>query len=955
MNRILIKTFVALALLLSISEVASGGTVRFDMLLNGAPSDVLLGEVTQDIDQSSGLCILTVSPALAYSVESVTARKVVDAGYAQSRRKAPTVSVPIEVSAGDVENTWLFSMPPDDYDIEVMVNFKIRKFGLAVKGIEVTAVNRDNILGDANATVRFNPISNTLTLYGANIETTDTTAMVRSSLPVLTVDLRGNNRLKFVKGFVSELTTGMASLNFTTKEETLGQLSWETFTDGGVAPFFASGFNVNCEAPLRDFSVCEAERLISKEIIITYDLLVGSTPVTSKNCTDILGDGGTVKYAETDHTLVLEGATLFGTSVTSSLAEGLTIYLLGENVISGSGNLIVSTVNNAPLEFTTSDTRPGMLKLIKTEVTGIWMSGFGNPVVPEGYATTTDVYEMTVSRIVRIAPIVQETENGEQPKIEEPTDGFGQEATGEDPDTYLNVVVNNVLYTLKASDYSEGDDENPDDPSGVNLTEVPDNMDDVLNEIPGTPDYADAFKGLTIEVPAGNGQVMVTGEIGTGAKLAVKIGNNDPVLFPNDDFPAVNELETISIPYSCSENTFVYIYLASAVPDGSPSRQAAARAMSPFRGRVLTGHVKITSVGGSSSLVVSNNAYSSQTNTFSNRVIAYNVPASAKTADNHGIVMSTVAVQTPAALARGTRREAAEEQKKITELGSSVFDNVDKDEILYIDLSGTDIKDMTVNRIGGLFAGFGQNTLIYLPAANDDGGEDNVILEDNCARVNLVDDMDFRAPKSFTADNAALVRTFTVGETSTAFLPFALSKEQADAVGSFHTFKKVDGANAVFNEAETSGTMANTPYVFVPVATKIAAQNVSVEGYMDSFAASGNLIGTYEKLLWDTDKTDIYGFTATGLGEVATGRFVRVAAGEWLSPFSAYMKVSNNPNSSLNLVIGDNPTSHITEVNASSTINDSWYTISGQRLAHKPSLKGFYINNRKIIILNSKF
>ena len=697
-----------------------------------------------------------------------------------------------------------------------------RSYNLWVTGTRVTSMNKENVLGDANATVRFNPQTNTLSLYGANLVVQDSTTIVRSAVPALIVDLHGNNRMKFANGFVSMLATQQCSLTFTTSTASPGQLSWETFDAGAGNPVFATGFDVTCQEPLRSFSESEGERLISVATATTYELMVGSTAVTSTNCTDILGNGGTVKYAADSQTLVLEGANLNDKTITSRLAGGLTIYLLGENTISGAENLIVSTVGGASLTFTSSDTKPGSLTLTKTADDGTWIAGFADSTIPSDYATATDGNTMTIAHPVPITPIVAETENGDVPETNKTTDEFYWETTGHEADDYLNVVVNNVLYTLKAGDYNEGDYDKPDDPSGVNLTEVPADMDAVLTKTPGSDDYADAFKGLTIEVPAGNGQVLVTGEIGAAAKLAVKIGNDAPVLFPNDDYPTTGELETIVIPYSCSENTFVYVYLASTTV-------TTARAESPFRGRVLTGHVKITSVGASSSLVVNTNSYSSQANTVQGSVVAYAVPAGATTSDNHGVVMSTVDVETTSASARGVRR--APEKKKITQLGNSVFDSLDKDQILFIDLSGTAIQDMTVNRSAGLFDGFGQNTLFYLPADNDDGGEANVVLGDNCAHLSLVDKMDFRAPNGFTAAKVDLERTFTAGKTSTVFLPFGLSKAQADAIGAFHTFKAIDGPNAVFNEAETNGTTANTPYVFVPTAEKIEVENVGIVGY----------------------------------------------------------------------------------------------------------------------------
>ena len=812
-----------------------------------------------------------------------------------------------------------------------------QSYNLWVMGNRVTSVNKENVLGDANATVRFNPTTNTLTLYGATIETTDSTSAVRCALPSLTVDLRGNNKMKFAQGFISMNQAATVPLTFTTSESNPGQLSWEYFDAGLGAPVFSTSFNVSCSSPLRAFN--ESDMLISKAAAVNYGLMIGDTQVTSVNCTDVLGDG-TVKYIDDSHVLVLDNASLSQT-ITSSLTGGLTIYLLGDNTISGAGPLIVSSVTDAPLTFIASDTEPGQLTLIKTVD---WISGFAEPTVPADYATTIDGNTKIIARVVPITPIVAETGNGEQPSVEVETADLRYEIYGLEDEAQLNIVVNNVLYTIKAGDFNPSDTYEADDPDGVNLTEVPANMDAVLSQTPGTDAYANAFKGLTIEVPAGTGVVTVTGEVGEGAKLAVKIGSHEPVLFPNDDITEVKLTEPLVIPYAVSENTFVYVYLYQTSP-------APARGDAPHRGKVLTGHVKVTSLGASSSSIVNSSSYSSQSNDVSARVVAYDLPESAYVASGKGIEMSTVEID-EAALARGgyNAPRRAIVTRQITELGANVFDKVAKTGIRYVDLSGTALKDITVSREGGIFKGFGDNVIIYLPEANDNGGEDNVVIDDVCSQFTLADDLGFRAPRNFTATKATLNRTFVAGQTSTVFLPFALSAAQADALGTFHTFKEIVDGDAVFNDASTTGTEANTPYIFKPTATKVDVDNVSVVGLNASDATVGNMIGTYEKITWDAEQSNIYGFAATAEGTVSAGQFVRVNAGAWLPPFRAYLQVDVAP-SRLNVVIEGEETQGISSLTSSPSRGGDGgiYTLSGQRVS-QPN-KGLYIQNGKKIIV----
>ena len=144
------------------------------------------------------------------------------------------------------------------------------------------------MLADANATVRFNPATNTLLLYGANVSINpgDTTSLVRCALPEgLTVELRGTNTLAFSSGFRNMLKANVP-LTFTTNSTKPGQLSWTLQDD--VEGFFSTGFNIGYEA---DLELQTSGDLISVTPPVDYGLMVGTTVVISVNCTDILGDG----------------------------------------------------------------------------------------------------------------------------------------------------------------------------------------------------------------------------------------------------------------------------------------------------------------------------------------------------------------------------------------------------------------------------------------------------------------------------------------------------------------------------------------------------------------------------------------------------------------------------------------------------------------------------------------
>ena len=114
-------------------------------------------------------------------------------------------------------------------------------------------------------------------------------------------------------------------------------------------------------------------------------------------------------------------------------------------------------------------------------------------------------------------------------------------------------------------------------------------------------------------------------------------------------------------------------------------------------------------------------------------------------------------------------------------------------------------------------------------------------------------------------------------------------------------------------------------------------------------AASGELIGTYERIDWTTDPDDIYGFSATDQGDLTQGQFFKVKASSYILPFRAYLKVTAAP-SRLRLVIGDDTTG-ITTISNPESEDNIWYSLDGQRHQGKPAKQGVYIhNNQKVLV-----
>lgn len=127
------------------------------------------------------------------------------------------------------------------------------------------------------------------------------------------------------------------------------------------------------------FTMPDAPVTVAVATVAAYGISVAGVEVTELNYTDVLGDGK-VSFAlpvqsletpaeSTPATLTLNGATING-SIVSSLGDGLTIHLVGSNVIDANNSYaFVSTITTSylPLKFTTPDENAGQL-LIKNTV-----------------------------------------------------------------------------------------------------------------------------------------------------------------------------------------------------------------------------------------------------------------------------------------------------------------------------------------------------------------------------------------------------------------------------------------------------------------------------------------------------------------------------------------------------------------------------------------------------------
>lgn len=148
-------------------------------------------------------------------------------------------------------------------------------------------------------------------------------------------------------------------------------------------------------------------------------------------------------------------------------------------------------------------------------------------------------------------------------------------------------------------------------------------------------------------------------------------------------------------------------------------------------------------------------------------------------------------------------------------------------------------------------------------------------------------------PWSFAKDventTVSLNRNFTSGQSSTIWLPFDLTAEQAAAAGKFYALAALSGDELGFDEVETP--VAYTPYLFVPSATGALFNNLTTTvkaspAEVKTEADGVQFIGAMEPItnLAKSGYT-LYGYNATN------GEFAQVGTGVSINTFRAYIAV----------------------------------------------------------------
>ncbi len=674
----------------------------------------------------------------------------------------------------------------------------------------------------------------------------------------------------------------------------------------------------------------------------------GDIQITPSNRESILN--GKIKF-DGKNTLILDGATFAGISIesTNTLVDGLNVYLKGDNRIENGTNAIINYSSSMPLSIETDDIDPGTLIYINStcslKVANEAFSNFEPIAYKNGLVATLDktddeisannseitydnpsyIRSQTVTIAVTMNPIVDAIGNKQVNVV-----GDLQTQGGSIPTT--GVVLDNVLYTLSAdgdgitvTDASGNAIPPVDQTVGITTTMTEEDVNTIAGRladetlVPGTLEFAAAFKGMTFLLPAGTGNIIINVRTNESGKLAMKIGNQPAVTFEE----AKTAFGELVVPFACSVPTYVLIYNQRAATE---SRELDSH-RAPGRKETATVEIKGLSVSASSVVAVPEPALSP---------VMLDKSAVAKVAGKHFIKVNN---------------------PDVAGVDADAFVAVEKDdELTYVDLRETGIKGITVDRSSDAFKNVPKKAFIYLPAGNKvKAGTKNVIIGSVCEDMVMEETPYFEMAQDFTARNVKQNRDYSdfVDKNCTVYLPFAIDEETAATLGTFYELKDYVGTTVVMESV--TETKANTPYMFKPKAanTEVAAKMVKVEATPAEAPVVGKagkmikFVGTYEqKDIVSDGSTQYYCFMADG---VEAGKFVRVITNPvTMNPYRAYMVVEDGASSrELDLVI-DGVSTGIKNMKVG-TDDNVYYDLQGRRVLYPT--KGLYIvNGRKVII-----
>ena len=793
-------------------------------------------------------------------------------------------------------------------------------YPLWVAGIRVTSINASNItgVGVLEGEVAFDGV-NTLNLTSANLD-----GPIQTSLANLIVEIVGPCILSVNQyAFIANEST--CKITFATKDPENSSI---TVSYVQSAPFsgFADGniiFTNDLEGKIGQSDYVIA--VPNDSYGFSVEFATGAVEVTKKNRLTI-GDG--VMF-DGQNTLILTNANINKISISAdhNLKSGLTIYLKGTNKINNNDNngIIYSGDPNLPLTYATGDgstaaLQPGTLECSyyvqdaeHPEVMHIY-DNFSSVTYNNNLSENQNTTDHKINIAVVMTPIVTK-EYYEAENKGANGQGIGQDIESRNTaELEAGILVNKILYTLPGVDdgYWLEDSKKL---VAINSSMTDDDANTIMAAVingsllPGTPDFALAFHGMTFLLPAGSGDIVLDVNTNQSGELHVKVGNNDPVvIFGTTGF------EERRVPYALTEESYVFLY--SVAPVVSPSRHRAP-------GRKMANTTTLKSV----------------------KVSARSVAATPPPA-----LMPKVLTKDDVAAAKSGNHITITDTD-VTDYTDDAFKGLTG--ITYVDLSATSITGKKFDRTKLELPAY---TTVFLPASNDDNSEKNIVIAGVCNDLQLNEGADFEIPSDFTAVKASLSRDFTsdLGKNCTVCVPFALDKTQAAELGTFYTLS-AHSENTITMES-VDATEANKAYMFKPAKETFSAEMVDVKKAdpVCTTVSSLSFLGTYQKItgLNSTAYFVYYCFMKDG---PQAGKFVKITSDVIVNPFRAYMELPASESLArvLDLNFGEGGATGIGSLTPNpSSIgegNVGFYDLQGRRVLYPK--KGLYILNGKKVII----
>ena len=862
-------------------------------------------------------------------------------------------------------------------------------YELYVGDVKVTAANTSNITNNLNYYDRpeasFDRTTNTLTLDGYSFSYMYSNVPIKSNIQNLKVKLIGKNVISLGSTKKVFVYSGNASesapiVTLSTEGDiqegkyVLGSLEVSGYNTVPDASDLVDGYTIatNYEQVYQEINGGTStgwKLLVSSSTLKLWYLEVygitvkkddHTVSVTNANRLDVLGDAdpnnnkpATVQFDGRSR-LVLNGADLTSIVVsgTNNLPEsGLDVYLEGNNKITNALGYAIESEGAAAMEklaFYTGGDAPGTLTYTN--------SGAASENVFFGFNVT---YNNNLAKFV----------DGNVTLVRMPLGLFVNEVgtpavvtytsspAGEDNIPLDNDIFGKMLYTLD-------DDGTKDSPDGYDqdkqaivintvMTDAAVKAIDTNVTIPGTPAYAEVFKGLTFIVPAGTGEITLNG-LNTADHYAfhIMIGSQDPVEVIHN-----NGNGDVTVPYASSEASYVKIYLVKLpiiiAPIDAPAMKVDHR-IGPK-----------SSVGGALGGVKVSNSSVQSTADPAATYKAMEVATMAADIANLGDAYNGYSCNDP----------------DITDLPDNLFmDNggssaprraggkisgtILPEGLTFIDFSETKIMCMEVDREKGAFKGVPENVFIYMPAGNSfAAGTKNVVIGGICDVAELDGSsyaQPFKAKKDFKAGQATLKRTFEAGSTdskATIYLPYNIAQEDANKLGTFYAYTGNDGTTVTMNKVTTGGLKANKPYIFE--AKEGGVQNPMVHGVdiVANPAETEGFKGVYKRKNYESGMY-CYAGEEKG-GKYTIGQFVEMGPGSYVPPFRAYMIGNGAPSYAIawdgevDIVQNEENTTAVETVKTDNNVKtqDGWWTINGMRLKAQPKKAGLYILNGRMVVV----